>query len=220
MRLESSMISLMKVREQVVPFVEITGAEPGFKLNIRYARRDNFFGRKVYPVAKFYVLEQVAVDLGRVRDALRTEGFGLLLFDGYRPWSVSKLFWDESSEENRAFLANPADGSSHNRGCAADLSLFHLASGMPAVMPSDFDEMNEKAASDYSGGEERARENRDLLRKTMELFGFSGIPNEWWHYNHESRRHWPVMNFSFEEIEKAPQIHRPPQGLSRTSVGF
>jgi D-alanyl-D-alanine dipeptidase len=207
----SGPVSLMKVREQVIPFVEITEGVAGFRLDIRYARKDNFFGRKVYPAPRFWVLEQVALDLFRVRDALKPHGFGLLLFDGYRPWSVSKLFWDHSSEENRAFLANPADGSSHNRGCAVDLSLFHLSSGAPASMPSDFDEMNERAALEYAGGEDRARENRDLLRRMLEQHGFSGIPNEWWHYNHESRRFWPVMNFSFEEIAQAPQIRRPPQ---------
>jgi D-alanyl-D-alanine dipeptidase len=206
-----SKVSLLKVREQVIHFVEVTESEPGFRLDIRYARKDNFLGRKVYSMASFYLLESVAADLRRVRDALKPHGFGLLLFDGYRPWAVSKLFWDSSSEENRAFLADPADGSSHNRGCAVDLSLFHLSSGAPAAMPSDFDEMNEKAASDYAGGDERARENRDLLRRVMEAHGFSGISNEWWHYNHESRRLWPVMNFSFEEIAQAPQIRRPPQ---------
>ncbi len=202
------MISLLKVENQVVRFVEMIEGASGFRLDVRYARRDNFVSRKVYHSAQVFLLEHVASDLEKVHAELKHHGFGLLLFDGYRPWSVSKLFWDLSSPEDRAFLANPAKGSSHNRGCAVDLSLYDLRSGSPVKMPSDFDEMNEKAFSNYPGGDEPSREARDLLKAKMEANGFQGIPNEWWHFNHQSRKDWPIMNFSFEEISKAPKIQR------------
>jgi D-alanyl-D-alanine dipeptidase len=206
------MIRRLVVKEQEVQFYEfLENPKEGIRLDVRYARTDNFTGVQVYTEPRVFLLKSVALDLLRVRDHLRNLGFGLVLFDGYRPWSVSKFFWDHSSVEMRAFLADPAEGSSHNRGCAVDLSLFHLESGIAVMMPSDFDEMNEKAFRDYSGGTDSARNARDALRHAMEANGFSGITNEWWHFNHHSRHEWPVMNFSFEEIVRAPKIQPLPQ---------
>ena len=208
----SSMIRLLRHEEREILFYEFLHTpRDGISLDVRYARTDNFIGVRVYPEARVFLLEHVARDLLEVRNAVRVHGYGLLLFDGYRPWSVSKYFWDHSSEEVRAFLANPAEGSSHNRGCAVDLSLFHLASGEPVRMPSDFDEMNEKAWRDYAGGEPAARHARDLLRDAMEQNGFSGIQNEWWHFNHASRHEWPVMDFGLPIIAQAPQSRLQPQ---------
>jgi D-alanyl-D-alanine dipeptidase len=202
----------LHVEGKSIRFLELSESTHGVRLDVRYAREDNFIQRRVYPSAHVFLLEHVALDLLNVHRALATHGYGLLLFDGYRPWNVTKLFWDLSNAHVRRFLADPDDGSSHNRGCAVDLGLFHLSSGAAAVMPSDFDEMNEKAFRDYAGGDGEAKERRDLLRALMERNNFQGIENEWWHYNHSSRREWPVMNFSFEEILQAPQTRLPPRG--------
>jgi D-alanyl-D-alanine dipeptidase len=199
------MIRLLKVRDRVVRLSDLSESTAGYRFDVRYARKDNFLGRKVYPEPKAFLLAHVEEDLHRAQRELARHGFGILVFDGYRPWSVTKLFWDESSEHDRGFLADPAKGSSHNRGCAIDLSLFDLKSGNPAPMPSDFDEMNEKAHALYDGGTLESRQHRDLLRRVMESNGFKGISVEWWHFNHESHLDWPVMNFSFEEIAQAPK---------------
>jgi D-alanyl-D-alanine dipeptidase len=205
------MIRELETKGKTVRFLEITEKDHGVKLDVRYSRTDNFIGQKVYPCPKVFLLEHVAFDLLSVHHEVGARGFGLLLFDGYRPWNVTKLFWDVSDVDTRRFLADPADGSAHNRGCAVDLGLFDLSTGSPVAMPSDFDEMNEKAYRDYQGGDPRCLFHRDLLRKSMESHRFSGIPNEWWHYNHASRKDWPVMDFSFEEILRARQIQSPPQ---------
>lgn len=173
----------------------------GLKFDIRYARADNFIGEAVYSMPKAYLLRHVALDLMAVHQQLAEHGFGLLIFDGYRPWSVTKLFWDRSTEEVRQFLANPETGSSHNRGCAVDLSMYHLDTGEPVMMPSDFDEMNEKAFTEYPGGSDESRCCRDLLQATMKANHFLGIKNEWWHFNHRTHQGWPVMYLTFEEIE-------------------
>ena len=183
--------------------------EPRLKFDIRYSRSDNFIGRSVYTQPRAFLLAHVAQDLLKVHHALQPQGLGLLIFDGYRPWSVTKLFWDESSEHNRQFLANPESGSAHNRGCAVDLSMYRLNSGKAVIMPSDFDEMNEKAYVNYAGGTEESRVLRDLLQTTMKKNGFTGIPNEWWHFNHQTHASWPVMNFTFEEILQAPKTPLP-----------
>ena len=194
----------LKVRDQVVKIADLAKFHSEIKYDIRYARADNFIKKAVYHQAQAFLLEHVAEDLVKVHEQLKKQGFGLLIYDGYRPWAVTKLFWDLSSEQDRQFLADPAKGSSHNRGCAVDLSMFDLTSGSPVVMPSDFDEMNEKAYVEYMGGDEKARQLRELLQVTMRQHGFTGIKNEWWHFNHVSHHDWPVMNFTFEEILSAP----------------
>jgi D-alanyl-D-alanine dipeptidase len=198
------MISFLKVRDQVVKLTHLERLDPTLQFDIRYAREDNFAKHVVYRSAHAFLLDHVAQDLLKVHRTLKKEGFGLLVFDGYRPWSVTKLFWDISSEHDRQFLADPAKGSSHNRGCAVDLSMYDLKTKKAVVMPSDFDEMNEKAYVAYAEGPARARVLRDLLQDTMKANHFTGIKNEWWHFNHVSHQEWPVMNFTFEEILGSP----------------
>jgi len=173
---------------------------PGLKFDICYARTDNFLGEKVYSLAKAFLLKHVADDLYQAHEALKPHGYGLLIFDGYRPWSVTKIFWDQSSEHDRQFLANPEGGSSHNRGCAVDLTLYSLKTGEAVTMPSAFDEMNEKSYPEYTGGTPEQRFCRDLLKDVMLSNGFTGIKYEWWHFNHQTHKNWPVMYLSFEEI--------------------
>ncbi len=172
----------------------------GLKFDICYARPDNFFGEKVYNLAKAFLLKHVADDLYKVHQALAPHGCGLLIFDGYRPWSVTKKFWDGSNENDRQYLANPETGSSHNRGCAVDLTMYLLKTGEPVQMPSAFDEMNEKSYPDYQGGTEEQRYYRDLLQNMMKAHGFLGIKNEWWHFNHHTHKNHPVMYLTFEEV--------------------
>lgn len=143
--------------------------------DIRYATADNFVSRQVYPFAKAYLLEHVAVDLLKVHASLEKQGFGLLIYDGYRPWHVTKIFWDVLPPEKRKFVADPAKGSVHNRGCAVDLSIFHLRSGKPCAMPSDFDETTDRAAIRYEGGTEIERFHRDLCAKKCRLWVFKGL---------------------------------------------
>lgn len=173
----------------------------GFKFDIRYARIDNFLGEAVYSSPRAFLLEHVAADLVRVHEALRAHGFGLLIFDAYRPWSVTKLFWDRSSTEMRDYLANPDRGSAHNRGCAVDLSMYSLSSGQAVTMPSDFDEMNEKAHSLYPHGTEDSRRLREILQSAMKSNHFLGITNEWWHFNHATSAEHKIYNLSFSEMD-------------------
>ncbi len=171
-----------------------------FGLDIRYARADNFLGRAVYPTEKAFLQKSVADALKSAHRELERLGFGILVFDGYRPWSVTKIFWDAADENQRQFLANPERGSIHNRGCAVDCSLFRIKDGREIVMPSEFDEMNGTAWFDYAGGSPEARRMRDLLISTMHGEGFQVLKNEWWHFNHSSAVDYPIYDWSFEEI--------------------
>lgn len=181
--------------------LELIKLDNSIKLDIRYARSDNFVGRPVYDEARAFLQKDAAEALVRVHQKIRSKGFGLVIFDGYRPWSVTKIFWDVVEKHQRKFVADPGFGSKHNRGCAVDLSLYEVDSGALALMPSDFDEFNEKAAPDYSGGTPKETANREFLRFNMESEGFTVNPKEWWHFDHKTWQQYEIYDLSFSELE-------------------
>ena len=179
--------------------VELITLDNTIKLDIRYATDNNFVGRAVYPEARAFLQKPAAKGVVEVHRKLRKRGLGIVIFDGYRPWSITKLFWDVVPEDKRKFVADPAKGSKHNRGCAVDLSIFDLKTGEPIDMPSAYDEFTERASPNYSGGTAEQRANRDLLRKLMEDEGFTVNPNEWWHFDYKNWQDYAIYDISFTE---------------------
>jgi zinc D-Ala-D-Ala dipeptidase len=179
--------------------VELITLDPTIKLDIRYATDDNFVGKKVYPEARAFLQKPAAKAVAKVHKELRDRGLGLVIFDGYRPWSITKLFWEVTPDEKRKFVANPAKGSKHNRGCAVDLSMFDLKTGKLVEMPSGYDEFSERASPEYNGGTTEQTANRELLRKLMEDAGFTVNPNEWWHFDHKDWEKYAIYDISFDE---------------------
>ena len=179
--------------------VELITLDPTIKLDIRYATDDNFVGKKVYPEARAFLQKPAAKAVAKVHKELRDRGLGLVIFDGYRPWSITKLFWEVTPDEKRKFVANPAKGSKHNRGCAVDLSMFDLKTGKLVEMPSGYDEFSERASPDYKGGTTEQTANRELLRRLMEDAGFTVNPNEWWHFDYKDWEKYAIYDISFEE---------------------
>jgi zinc D-Ala-D-Ala dipeptidase len=179
--------------------VELITLDPTIKLDIRYATDDNFVGKKVYPEARAFLQKPAAKAVAKVHKELRDRGLGLVIFDGYRPWSITKLFWEVTPDEKRKFVANPAKGSKHNRGCAVDLSMFDLKTGKLVEMPSGYDEFSERASPDYKGGTAEQTANRELLRKLMDDAGFTVNPNEWWHFDHKDWEKYAIYDISFDE---------------------
>lgn len=182
--------------------VELTTLDPTIKLEIRYATSNNLFGAPFYSQARAFLQRPAAEALVRVSAALRPRGYGLLVHDGYRPWSVTKMFWDASPEEKHIFVANPAQGSKHNRGAAVDLTLYELATGAPVEMVSTYDETSSRAYPDYPGGTSRQRWHRALLRSAMEAERFAVYETEWWHFDFAEWRRYPIGNLAFEELMK------------------
>ena len=180
--------------------VELTSLDSTIHLDIRYATPDNIVHRAVYRQARAFLQRPAAEALERAHRALREKGYGLLVFDGYRPWRVTKLFWDQVRPDQRAFVADPRKGSKHNRGCAVDLSLYDLSTGAEVPMPSAYDETSERASPDYAGGTPDQRAHRDLLRSAMEKEGFTVESNEWWHFNYKDWREYPILDVPFEAI--------------------
>ena len=179
---------------------QLSGVDPGIRFDIRYATANNFMGIPLYERPGAWLQRPAAEALGRVQRALRARGYGLLVHDGYRPWFVTKMFWDATPPEGRVFVADPAQASRHNRGCAVDLTLYDLATGEAVEMPSRYDEFSRRSYADYPGGTSRQRWLRDLLRREMETEGFSVYPEEWWHFDCKDWAQYPIGNVTFTQL--------------------
>ena len=181
--------------------VELVKLDPTIRLDIRYATKNNFLGKKVYKEQRAFLQRPAAEALVRVNQKLRAKGYGLVVFDGYRPWSVTKAFWDATPPDKKIFVADPARGSRHNRGCAVDLSLFDLKTGTTVKMPSEYDEMTERSHINYACSTDRAEFYRELLRSTMTSEGFNVYEPEWWHYDYKDWKEYPILNVKFSEVK-------------------
>ncbi|MBM2840125.1 MAG: family metallopeptidase, partial [Bacteroidetes bacterium] len=158
--------------------------------------------RKMYEQARAFLQRPAANAFVRAHRKLNMLGYGILVFDAYRPWSVTKKFWDETPPAKRMFVANPKKGSKHNRGCAVDCSLYELTTGKEVDMPSPYDDFTEKAAAEYEGGTVEQRRTRAVLHNFLEAEGFAVNPDEWWHFDYKDWKMYRVMNIPFERIHR------------------
>ena len=182
--------------------VEVATLDPGIRLDVRYATTNNFMSSVFYDEPRVFLQRPAAEAVVRVHRALAEHGFGLLLHDGYRPWYVTKMFFDATPQSQKIFVANPANGSRHNRGSAIDLTLYDLATGEPVDMVGGFDEFSPRSFANYPGGTSRQRWLRELLRRAMEAEGFTVYEAEWWHFDHEDWREYAIQNATFDELAR------------------
>jgi len=180
--------------------VELGPLDPAIRLDIRYATANDFLGVPVYTQARAFLQRPAAEALLRVLRKLKPLDYGLLIHDGYRPWYVTKIFWDATPPEGKIFVADPAQGSRHNRGCAVDLTLYDLKTGQPVEMTGGYDEMSPRSFPSYPGGTSLQRWHRDLLRRAMESEGFSVYESEWWHFDYKDWREYGILNVPFEKL--------------------
>ena len=192
--------------------VELTAIDPTIRLDIRYATSNNFMGFPLYERAAAYLQRPAAEAVARANGALKAYGYGLLIHDGYRPWFVTRMFWDSTPEDAHVFVADPAKGSRHNRGCAVDLTLYDLKTGQAVEMTGRYDEMSPRSFADYRGGTSRQRWHRDLLRREMEAQGFSVYPEEWWHFDYSRWADYGIGTASFSDLARqvSPQPRTKP----------
>jgi len=181
--------------------VEVITLDPTIKLDIRYATTNNFMQSVFYSEPRAFLQREAAEGIIRVHNNLKQYGYGVLIHDAYRPWYVTKMFWDATPEDFKIFVANPANGSVHNRGGAIDMTLFDLATGEPVQMVGGYDEFSDRSFPFYVGGTSEQRWLRNLLRKEMEREGFNVNEWEWWHFDHQNARKFPIRNVLFDKIE-------------------
>lgn len=180
--------------------IELVKLDSTILLDIRYATSNNFVGQPVYKEARAFLQKDAAYALKQINASLKPLGYGLLVFDGYRPWSVTKIFYDVTSKENKKFVADPKEGSRHNRGCAIDVTLYDLKTKKEIPMPGTYDEMTERSYIDYNGGTEEQRKMRDLLISKMQEEGFAVYKYEWWHFDYKDWPKYRITNVPFSEI--------------------
>lgn len=181
--------------------VDLSRFDPRLRFDIRYATPANFMGRVLYPVARAVAQRPVAEALSKVQTRAEAAGFGLLIFDAYRPWRITKAMWDQTPPESREFVADPRTGSRHNRGCSIDLSLHR--SGVEVTMPSPYDDFTPAAYRSFTDAPAEALEASRMLEKWMVAEGFVPLPNEWWHYDWAEWRRYPVMDVPLENVTAA-----------------
>ncbi len=183
--------------------VELRSLDPSIRYEIRYATSNNFLGTPMYTSAHAFMQRPAAEAVARASAELHRLGYGLLIHDSYRPWYVTKMFWDATPPDKHVFVADPSEGSRHNRGCAVDLTLYDLKTGQPIRMTGGYDEMSDRSYPLYPGGTSNQRWQRDLLRRVMEAQGFTVYEAEWWHFDYRDWRHYPILNLTFEELARA-----------------
>ncbi len=181
--------------------VELVMLDPSIQLDMRYATANNFTGRILYDQARAFLVQVAADALFRAHVAARTDGFGLSIYDAYRPWRVTKQLWDATPPgPKRNYVANPKQGSRHNRGCAVDLTLYDLKTGKQVEMPSGFDDFSARAHRSYDDDSEAARSNAMRLERYMQDVGFRGMSNEWWHFDFIGWEAYPIQDLPFDAI--------------------
>jgi zinc D-Ala-D-Ala dipeptidase len=178
--------------------VDLEEVLSGILLDIRYATEDNFMREQLYPVAKAALRKSAAESLGEVQEDLRERGLELKVFDGYRPYEVTEKMWEPY--KNPDFVADPAEGSRHNRGCAVDVTLVDSSTGEELPMPTGYDDFTEKAGHGYRDLPEEAIRNRDLLREVMESHGFVALTTEWWHYDCQDWERFELVDLPLDSV--------------------
>jgi D-alanyl-D-alanine dipeptidase len=172
--------------------MEVTSEKvPGLVLEIRYATEQNITGKKIYADKRAWLREETIRKLAQVARELEEKGYRLVLWDGWRPASAQKALW--AAKPDGRFLTPPNRISRHTRGTSVDVSLADR-NGKILEMPSDHDEFTDRADEDFSDVPKEVAQRARLLRNAMFRAGFSGVPDEWWHYD---LRDWA----SYEPIE-------------------
>lgn len=187
--------------------VELDKFVPGIVLDIKYATSDNLMHRPVYKTAQAFLRLPAAEALKAVELKLRPMGYGLKIFDGYRPYRATVAFYEQYHDTT--FVASPYTGSRHNRGCAVDLTLIDLKTGKELSMPTPFDSFDKTAAADYAALPPEVLKNRALLQRVMLAHGFLVLPSEWWHFDFAGWQQYPVTDIPFEELETSASTAGP-----------
>ncbi|MEY2927559.1 MAG: hypothetical protein RL367_2036 [Pseudomonadota bacterium] len=180
--------------------VELIALDPTIHLDLRYATVNNLTGRILYSQPRALMQTQAAAALVRAHHRAQAVGFGLTIFDAYRPWRVTKQLWDATPVAQHHYVANPKQGSRHNRGCAVDLTLHRLSDGAVVEMPSVFDDFSARAHRVFLDASQIAIANRTRLARLMEAEQFEERWDEWWHFDFHDWHMHPVLDLPFEDV--------------------
>ncbi|HNY10561.1 MAG TPA: M15 family metallopeptidase [Candidatus Wallbacteria bacterium] len=181
---------------------DLRGIGGNLKFDIRYATKNNFMGECFYETPGAYMQKPAAYALLYVAKSLARHGLAMIVYDAYRPWYVTKMFYDATPDEQKNFVADPSKGSRHNRGTAVDVGLYNIGTGELIDMGSGYDEFSERALPGFAGSTSNARWHRKILEYYMNKAGFTVFDDEWWHFDYRlDAVKYPIQNITFELIE-------------------
>lgn len=172
---------------------------PDVVLDIRYATTNNFTGEKIYNLPRAYARRPVAEALRKAQEEFKKQGVGIKIFDGYRPYKATIKFYEVYRDTT--YVASPYRGSRHNRGCAVDMTLVDMKTGVDLIMPTEYDSFKKEAWPTTPVKDPVAKKNRDLIISVMERNGFKVNASEWWHFDFVGWQKYEVMDIDFEELE-------------------
>ncbi|MCB9493218.1 MAG: M15 family metallopeptidase [Epsilonproteobacteria bacterium] len=182
--------------------VEVTSVNKNIRVDVRYATKDNFTGEKVYPIARCLLDKGAAEKLNAVQKELETKGFGLKVWDAYRPFSCQQRLWDAAHRNGKEkYVANPKMGGKHTRGVTVDITLVTFPGGKDVEMPTEFDNFTQRAHRSASVGiSKKALEHRQLLEDVMVKHGFDPLPHEWWHFDLKGFEEYEPLDIGLEDV--------------------
>ncbi len=178
--------------------IDILALNTSIHADIRYATTNNFTGKQIYPYAKALLINRAAEAFLKASDSLNKLGYGIVVYDAYRPYRATVKFWELIHNED--YVANPSKGSRHNRGCAVDISLYKLSTGVYLPMPTEYDDFTLNAHAEATCLELSSMQNRTILQGVMTWAGFNIFPTEWWHFDFSGWPNWPVLDVSFTDL--------------------
>lgn len=174
---------------------------PNIILDLRYATNNNFMHTKLYPpVSATYLRLPAARALQNVQRELNELGFGLKIYDAYRPYSVTEKMWEPIKDDR--YVADPKKGSGHNRGIAVDLTIIDLKTKEELPMGTGYDDFSDTAHHNFKNLPKKTLHNRNLLKNLMEKYGFKPFETEWWHYSLPNPTKYEILDIPFKKLKK------------------
>lgn len=204
----ATIAAVVNVRGEPADLVNIRSVDSSILVDLRYASSRNIAQRPLYPPnMPALVRPAVAQKLAAAQAYLRERGYGLKIWDAYRPKSAHDQLWAYS--KNADYVANPAVGGSlHTWGVAVDATLVDR-DGHDVEMPTDFDSFTPAAMLYYSGTNTVVHRNLRRLQSAMAIGGFYGMRNEWWHF----------VAKDWQSYRAIPEIIMVPQSLATSEGG-
>ncbi len=185
-------------------FYQIRSDPPEVQVDLIYATAENFTGKTLYDAPIFALIGETIEALKKAKQQLAAMGFGLLLWDGYRPFATQVMMWD--MVQNERYVSDPhKTGGRHTRGTAVDLTLTDR-SGHPLQMPTRFDDFTDKASYAYQDLPEEVLARRTLLKSVMEACGFVAFHTEWWHFDLQGWEGFPPQHVPLSTLQNAPLV--------------
>ena len=185
----------------VARLVDLSTIVPSAHLDLRYTTHNNCFGNPLVNVKKAYLDKNAAQSLAKVSEKLKSFGYGLIIWEAYRPWSAFKLATVALPRRSKSMLPRLDKGYSHNTGMSIDVSLYTINDGKAVQMICDFDVPTPAQYRKFIGGSSLERWERDLLGELMSEEGFKPSDDEWWHFDYKADDKYQLLDIPLESLQ-------------------